>query len=270
MKKYFKNLNFVIGSALLSIMVLVLIVSFFYTPYSVTEMNLSNRLAKPSLEHLLGTDQFGRDILSRTMKGIEVSLLVGLLSVFSGLLMGLLIGSFSGYFGGKLDDAVMKIVDTLMAFPGVLLAMMLIAVFGNGMANTVLALSIMAIPRFARIIRSLYMEYRDSDFVRAERIRGAGDLRIMYIHILPNLRSEIVATSSLSFASAVVSESGLSYLGLGITPPSPSLGLMLSEAQSYMLHSPWYVLIPTIVIALLVIAFNLLGDGIEQVSGGRK
>ena len=268
MKKYFKNLNFTFGFILISIMLALFIVSLFYTPYDITEMNLRNRLESPSSEHLLGTDQFGRDILSRIMKGIEVSLSMGLLSVASGLVFGLIIGSFSGYFGGKIDEAVMKIIDSLMAFPGVLIAMMLIAVLGNGIFNTALALSIMAVPRFARIIRSGYMEYRDKDFIKAERVRGAGIFRIMYLHILPNIKSEIGATISLSFASAIMSEAGLSYLGLGMQPPNPSLGIMLSEAQDYMLRAPWYVLIPTAIIAILVIAFNLLSDGIRE--GGEK
>ena len=270
MAKYFRNPNFLIGTVILSIMLAILLISFFHTPYDVTAMDLAHKLEKPSAEHLLGTDQFGRDILSRVMKGIEVSFLIGLTAVASGLILGLAIGSVSGYFGGKLDEAVMKVIDTLMAFPGVLLAMMLIAVFGNGLLNTMTALSVMAIPRFARIARSGYMEYRDSDFVKAERIRGAGSLRIMYLHILPNIMSELVATASLSFAAAIMAEAGLSYLGLGMQPPSPSLGIMLSEAQDYMLRAPWYVLIPTVTIALLVIAFNLIGDGLQEVSGGER
>ena len=270
MKRYFSNPSFLIGSIILFMMLALLVISFFHTPYDVTAMDLANKLAKPSQEHFLGTDQFGRDILSRVMKGIEVSLLIGFMAVSSGLLFGLLIGSFSGYFGGRLDEIIMKIIDTLMAFPGVLLAMMLIAVFGNGLLNTIIALSVMAVPRFARITRSGYMELRDSDFVKAERIRGAGSLRIMFSHILPNIVSELSATASLSFASAIMSEAGLSYLGLGMQPPSTSLGIMLSEAQDYMLRAPWYVLIPTITIALLVIAFNLIGDGLQEMNGGVK
>ena len=270
MRKYLRNPNFVIGMAILVFMLILLIVSFFYTPYDVTAMDLSHKLEAPNSIHLLGTDQFGRDILSRIMKGVEISFAIALVSVSSGLIFGLMIGSFSGYFGGRLDDIIMKIIDTLMSFPGVLLAMMLIAVFGNGIFNTISALSIMSIPRFARITRSGYMEYRDSDFVKAERIRGAGSIRIMYLHILPNILSELIATASLSFASAIMSESGLSYLGLGMQPPSPSLGIMLSEAQNYMLRAPWYVLIPTATIALLVIAFNLIGDGLQEINGGLR
>ena len=214
MARYLKNLSFLIGVVILSIMFAILFISFFHTPYDVTAMDLAHKLEGPSWTHLLGTDQFGRDVLSRVMKGIEVSFLIGITAVSSGLFFGLAIGSVSGYFGGKLDEAVMKVIDTLMAFPGVLLAMMLIAVFVNTMA----ALSVMAIPRFARIARSGYMEYRDSDFIKAERIRGAGSLRIMYMHILPNIMSELVATASLSFASAIMAEAGL-ILALVCSPP---------------------------------------------------
>lgn len=267
MKKYFTSTSFCVGFALVAFMGAVLIISLFWLPYDTTAMDIANKLSLPSKEHLLGTDQFGRDILSRVMKGVQVSFLIGILVVVFGGAAGIIIGSFAGYYGGKVDEVIMKLIDTQMAFPGVLLAMMLIAVFGNGISNTILALSIMAIPRFARITRSGYMKYRESDFVRAEIIRGAGNLRIMFVHILPNLTSELVATASLSFAGAVMSEAGLSYLGMGIQPPNPSLGIMLSEAQDYILSAGWYVLIPCAVITVLVMGFNLVGDGIQEVNG---
>lgn len=267
MKKYFTSTSFCVGFVLVAFMGAVLIISLFWLPYDTTAMDIANKLSLPSKEHLLGTDQFGRDILSRVMKGVQVSFLIGILVVVFGGAAGIIIGSFAGYYGGKVDEVIMKLIDTQMAFPGVLLAMMLIAVFGNGISNTILALSIMAIPRFARITRSGYMKYRESDFVRAEIIRGAGNLRIMFVHILPNLTSELVATASLSFAGAVMSEAGLSYLGMGIQPPNPSLGIMLSEAQDYILSAGWYVLIPCAVITILVMGFNLVGDGIQEVNG---
>lgn len=269
MKKYFSSVSFCIGFVLASFMLLVLLVSLVWLPCDTTAMDLSHKLATPCAGHWLGTDQFGRDVLSRVMKGVQVSFLMGILVVLAGGCMGILIGSFAGYYGGRVDEVIMKLIDTQMAFPGVLLAMMLIAVFGNGLSNTALALAIMAIPRFARITRSGYMKYRDADFIRAERIRGAGNLRIMFIHILPNLWSEIVATASLSFAGAVMSEAGLSYLGMGVQPPNPSLGIMLSEAQGVILRAGWYVLIPSAVITILVMGFNLLGDGIQEVNERR-
>lgn len=266
MKKYFKDVSFCVGFVLIFLMILLLLISFLWLPYDPTAMEMTNKFSLPSLSHWLGTDQFGRDIASRIMKGIQISFLIGILVVISGGCAGTVLGAVSGYFGGKIDEVIMKLVDAQMAFPGVLLALMLISVFGNGLENTILALAIMAVPRFVRISRSSFMKFREMDFVRAERVRGAGAGRIMFIHILPNIVSELTATASLSFASAVMAEAGLSYLGLGIVPPNPSLGSMLSEAQNHLLRAPWYIMMPAAVITILVMGFNLLGDGIQQVN----
>lgn len=266
MKKYFTDISFCIGFAMVAAMLAVLFVSFFWLPYDTNTMDITNKLAAPDIAHWLGTDQFGRDVASRIMKGVQISFLIGIVVVAAGGTVGTILGAFSGYFGGKADEVIMKIIDAQMAFPGVLLALMLISVFGNGIGNTILALSVMSVPRFVRISRSGYMKLREADFVRAEKVRGASCLRIMFIHILPNIISELAATASLAFAGAVMSEAGLSYLGLGITPPDPSLGQMLSEAQNYVLRAPWYVLMPAGVITILVMGFNLLGDGIQQVN----
>lgn len=266
MKKYFSSISFCIGFVLIVFMTAILLVSLVWLPKDPNAMDLTHKLSAPGSVGILGTDQFGRDILSRAMKGVQVSFLIGVLVVAFGGCVGILIGSFAGYYGGKVDEIVMKLIDAQMAFPGVLLALMLIAVFGNGIFNTVLALAIMSVPRFARMSRSGFMKYRDSDFVKAEKIRGAGSLRIMFLHILPNLTSELVATASLAFASAVMSEAGLSYLGMGIQPPDPSLGKMLSEAQGFILRASWYVMIPAAIITILVMGFNLLGDGIQDIN----
>lgn len=265
MKTYLSNKNFLTGVILTSLLLLMMAISLFWLPYDPEEMYLAPKLSLPDWSHPLGTDQFGRDILSRIMKGIQVSFWIGAVVVLTGGTVGTVLGAFSGYFGGLADELIMKLVDAQMAFPGILLALMLMSVFGSGLNNTILALSIMSVPRFVRISRSGYMKLRDADFVRAERVRGASALRIMFLHILPNQFSELAATASLTFASAVMSEAGLSYLGLGVVPPNPSLGLMLSDAQDYLLRSPWYIAIPALVITLLVMGFNLLGDGIQEV-----
>lgn len=265
MKQYLSNKNFVTGMTLIAVLLAVLCVSFVWLPYDPEEMNIRLKFDGMSLLHPLGTDQFGRDILSRIMKGMQSSFAIGLCVVIAGGVIGTILGAFSGYFGGFPDEIIMKFIDSLMAFPGILLAMMLMAVFGNGTANTVLALSILSVPRFVRMARSGFMRLRDAEFVKAERVRGASSLRIMFIHILPNQMSELIATASLTFASAVMAEAGLSYLGLGIVPPNPSLGLMLSEAQDHIFRAPWYIAIPAVVITLLVMGFNLLGDGIQEV-----
>lgn len=251
---------------MVGLMVLLMVVGFFYMPYDPNAMDTENALQFFSPEHPLGTDQFGRDVLSRIMEGTRVSFLVGALTVVFGLLVGGAIGSLAGYYGGKVDEVIMKLIDTQMAFPGILLALMLIAVFGNSIQNLILALGVMSIPRFARISRSGFIKYRDAEFIKAARSRGAGDGRIIFLHILPNIVPELIVTSSLGFAGAVMSEAGLSYLGLGIQPPTPSFGKMLSEAQGEILKAGWYVLVPALAITLLVMGFNLIGDALQEVT----
>ena len=266
LKKCLRNKNFILGSCMVGLMVLIMVVGFFYMPYDPDVMDTEHELQFFSAAHPLGTDQFGRDILSRIMEGTRVSFLVGALTVVFGLLVGGAVGAVAGYYGGKIDEVIMKLIDTQMAFPGVLLALMLIAVFGNSLQNLIFALGIMSIPRFARITRSGFIKYRDAEFIKAARSRGAGDGRIIFLHILPNIVPELIVTSSLGFAGAVMSEAGLSYLGLGIQPPTPSFGKMLSEAQAEILQAGWYVLVPAAAITLLVMGFNLIGDALQEVT----
>ena len=266
LKKCLRNKNFILGSCMVGLMVLIMVVGFFYMPYDPDVMDTEHELQFFSAAHPLGTDQFGRDILSRIMEGTRVSFLVGALTVVFGLLVGGTVGAVAGYYGGKIDEVIMKLIDTQMAFPGVLLALMLIAVFGNSLQNLIFALGIMSIPRFARITRSGFIKYRDAEFIKAARSRGARDGRIIFLHILPNIVPELIVTSSLGFAGAVMSEAGLSYLGLGIQPPTPSFGKMLSEAQAEILQAGWYVLVPAAAITLLVMGFNLIGDALQEVT----
>ena len=266
LKKCLRNKNFILGSCMVGLMVLIMVVGFFYMPYDPDVMDTEHELQFFSAAHPLGTDQFGRDILSRIMEGTRVSFLVGALTVVFGLVVGGAVGAVAGYYGGKIDEVIMKLIDTQMAFPGVLLALMLIAVFGNSLQNLIFALGIMSIPRFARITRSGFIKYRDAEFIKAARSRGAGDGRIIFLHILPNIVPELIVTSSLGFAGAVMSEAGLSYLGLGIQPPTPRFGKMLSEAQAEILQAGWYVLVPAAAITLLVMGFNLIGDALQEVT----
>lgn len=266
-KQCWRRKSFVAGACMVALMLLLMLAGFFWMPYDPDAMELTNKLQFFSPAHPLGTDQFGRDILSRMMEGARYSFLIGALAVAAGFVTGGLIGMLSGYYGGRLDEVVMKLIDVQMAFPGVLLALMLIAVFGVGLGNMALALGIMAIPRFARITRSGFLKYREAEFVKAARVRGAGDGRILFRHILPHVAPDLIVTCALSFAGAVMSEAGLSYLGLGIQPPTPSFGKMLSEAQGSILQAGWYVLVPAAAITLLVMGFNLMGDGLQEVIG---
>ncbi|MEY8353874.1 ABC transporter permease [Lachnospiraceae bacterium 54-53] len=215
---------------------------------------------------LCGTDNFGRDIFSRILKGSQVVFFVGAFAVALGLTAGFLLGAVAGYFGGAADEIIMRLMDAKMAFPGVILALVLIAIFGTGLINTALALGIMSIPRFCRITRAGFMQIKEMDYIKAARARGVSPFRLIFRHILPNITSSLVVTATLGFSGAVLSEAGLSYLGLGIQPPDTSWGKMLYEAQSFLLTQPWYAFIPGIMITLMVLGFNLLGDGLRDIT----
>ncbi|WP_281833324.1 ABC transporter permease [Propionigenium maris] len=255
-----KDHNLIIGGGILSFLLLIMGISFFYLPHSVTEIHTSLRLSPPSSSYLLGTDNFGRDILSRLMKGSQTAFLVGVISVSIGSSMGVFLGAVSGYFGGRTDEIIMRIIDAMMAFPGILFALMFISVFGVGIENTMIAIGIMSIPTFARITRSGFLREKELEYVRAARVRGASNLRIIYHHILPNVLSPVIVAATMSFSNAILAEAALSYLGLGVQAPNPSWGRMLSESQMYFMTAPWYTLAPGIMISLTVLALNMLGD----------
>ncbi|GAU79478.1 ABC transporter permease [Fusibacter sp. 3D3] len=265
-----KSLNFYIGAFIVGALFLLMVTSYFYMPYSVTEMNLAEKLQPPSVQHLMGTDHFGRDIFSRLMQGSQTAFYVGLISVGIGLCIGVIIGSIAGYVGGRVDDVLMRFMDALMAFPGILFALLFVAVFGVGIFNTMVALGILAIPNFARITRSGFLQVKNFTYVDMARTIGVPSIRIMFVHILPNIMSALVVASSIGLASAILSEAGLSYLGLGVQPPNPSWGRMLSESQKYLIKAPYYALAPGVMITLAVLGFNLLGDGIRDLRDPRK
>lgn len=259
-----RNLSFLLGSSIISFLLLIMLMSFFFTPHSPTQMHVQDRFGSPSSRYILGTDNFGRDILSRLMIGTQTAFFVGLVSVSIALLGGTFLGALAGYYGGWLGEIIMRIIDTLMALPGILVAIMFIAVLGPGLFNTMLALGIMAIPTFARIARSGFLQYREFEFVHAARALGASSFRIIFRYILPNILSPLIIATSLGFSTAILAESALSYLGLGVQPPLPSWGRMLREAQSFYRIAPWYPIAPGVIITLTVLGFNLLGDGIRD------
>lgn len=258
------NPDLIIGLTLIGFVSLIALISFFYTPYDPNAMDIANKLSPPSMLHLLGTDQFGRDVLSRIMVGSQLVLLLGFSTVLTSLLVGGLLGILAGFYGGLVDAFIMKLIEIKMSFPGTLLALMLIAIWGPSVGMIVLALSIMNIPRFTRVIRSGCLQYKNATFVEAAKVLGLSHIRIMLVHILPNISSSIYVTGALSFSSAVLSEAGLSYLGLGLQPPLASWGKMLNEAQPYMLQSPLAAIIPGIMITLIVLGFNLVADGLRK------
>lgn len=261
-----KKLNFelIVGLILISLVAAMALISFFYTPYDPNAMDITNKLQPPSLTHLFGTDQFGRDVLSRIMIGSQLVLLVGVGVVTLSLVIGGCLGILAGYYGGVVDGLIMKLIEIKMAFPGTLLALMLIAIASPSVGIIILALSIMNIPRFTRVVRSGYLQYKNATFVEAAKVLGLPTSRIMLVHILPNISSSIYVTAALSFSSAILSEAGLSYLGLGLQPPLASWGKMLNEAQPYMIQAPLLAIIPGIMITIIVLGFNLLSDGLRR------
>lgn len=264
MKKKSRNYNFIIGGVITGLVLLFVLIGLIHTPYDPEAMDSANRLAGVSWKHLMGCDNFGRDILSRVMVGSGTTFGVACATVFIGVFFGILIGAFTGYYGGVVDEILMRIVDAMLAFPSILLALVIIGLFGPGKYNVILALGIAFVPSFARIVRSEFIRCRNMDYVQSAKLAGAGDLRIMFVHILPNTFPVLLSSVMIGFNNAVLAEAGMSYLGIGVMPPDASLGRMLSEAQGYIFNAPGYAIFPGIVLILMILGFSLLSDGISK------
>jgi peptide/nickel transport system permease protein len=234
------------------------------SPYDPAAQELARRLEAPSLAHPFGLDELGRDILARLMQGARISLLVGLAVVSVSSTVGMLFGSMAGYFGGRIDDAISRVIDVLMAFPGILLAIALVAVLGPSLTNVVLALSVIGWVGYARLVRGQALRARELEFVQAARASGAGAPRIVFHHILPTAFPSVVVQATIGMASAIIAEAALSFLGLGVQPPTPSWGTMLDAGRSHLFDAPHLTIFPGLAIALLVLGFNFLGDGLRD------
>lgn len=268
--KQSKNINLILGLLILSTFLIAMIVSFFYTPHDVNAMTVANRLQGPSSVHWFGTDEFGRDIFSRIMQGTQTAFFVGTVTVCIGVTFGTLIGGVAGYVGGWVDEIIMRLMDALMAFPGIILALMLVAVFGPGMLNTSIALGVIAIPGIARIARSGFIQHKDQEYVLAAKLIGVKPFTIMFRRILPNVSSPLIVAASISFAIAMLAEAALSYLGLGVQPPNPSWGRMLRDSQSFLTSAPWYTYAPGVSITFMVLGFYMLSNAIRDILDPRS
>lgn len=257
-----RDKNFRAGAIITGIMLLVILVGAVWTPYDPNAMNAAVKMSGPTLLHPLGTDNFGRDIFSRVVQGAGATFVIAAATVAIGLVAGLIVGGLTGYFGGWLDEVLMRLNDSITAFPSILLALVFIALFGNGKYNIILALGIIFVPSFARIVRTEVAKQKELDYVRSARLMGAGDLRILFVHIMPNIIPVLLSAIAIGFNNAVLAEASMSYLGVGIQPPDPSLGRMLNEAQGYLLSAPWYALSAGVAIILLVLGFSLLSEGL--------
>jgi len=239
-------------------------VSFLYTPCDPNRMNLSERFQSPSAAHWLGTDQYGRDILSRVMKGAVNSLIVGWVAVGIGLSLGVPLGSLAAYWRGWRDEGIMRLADVFYGFPAVLSAILITSILGPGTVNSMLAIGIFYIPIFARLTRGASLAIWQRDYVTSARAIGQTNRAIIWSTILPNMLSPLIVQATVQFAIAILAEAALSYLGLGTQPPHASWGRMLNEAQTFMEISPWLALFPGMAIAVAVLGFNLLGDGLRD------
>ncbi len=261
MKQYLKNRNFRSGLLITGIMIVIILIGLLWTPYDPNAMDGSAKMQGPSFAHLFGTDNFGRDIFSRVAQGAGATFLSAAATLAIGLAVGLLIGGLTGYYGGWLDEVLMRVTDSILAFPSILLALVLIAILGKGKYNIIIALGLLFIPSFARIVRTEVAKQKNTDYVRNAKLMGAGDMRILFIHIMPNIVPVLLSSVAIGFNNAVLSEASMSYLGMGVQPPDPSLGRLLSEAQGYLFSAPWYALFTGLAIILLILGFGLLSEG---------
>lgn len=259
--------NFVVGFILLGITILLMLISMIHTPYDSNEMSLTDRFKPPDFRHLMGTDNFGRDIFSRIIDGTKTTFFVAISTVFIGTFFGILFGAIAGYAGGWIDEAIMRMNDAMTAFPGILLALVMVTVLGQGKYTIVLALGLLFIPSFSRITRSGFIQLKEQDFVKSAKVFGASPFRIMFAHILPNIYPSLLSAITIGFSNAILSEAGMSYLGFGVQPPDPSWGRMLSEAQSYLFNAPWYAIAPGLIIIITVLGFNFISEGLRKKFG---
>lgn len=263
-RRLLKNKVGVSGLILVVILLFVAIFAPLLAPHDPLQQNILMRYRAPSSDYLLGTDEMGRDILSRIIYGSRISLQVGLLAVGFALVTGVILGLLAGYYGGIIDMTIMRFMDIMLAFPSILLAIAIVAILGPQLKNAMLAIGIINVPRFARIIRSSTLSLKETEYVTAARGLGAGDVRIIFYHLLPNAMTPLIIQTTLSIATAILEAAALSFLGLGAQPPTPEWGAMLSDARSSLQRAPWVATFPGIAIIFGVLGFNLLGDGLRD------
>lgn len=248
----------------IAFLVLVAVFGPLVTPYNPIETNMGNALKAPSSVHWFGTDQLGMDIFSRVIAGTRVSLTVGLLAVSIALTIGIVLGSIAGYVGGWVDTLIMRVMDMMLAVPSILLAITLMAALGKGIDKAVIAIGLVSIPEYARIVRGAILSIKENDYVAAARVVGNSNLRIIFRHVLPNALSVIIVRGTLGISSAVLDTAALGFLGMGVQPPQAEWGDMLGRARGFIFQAPWTLLFPGMAITATVLAFNLLGDGLRD------
>ena len=261
-----KNKMALVGLGILVILVLLALFADVIADYDtvVIKQNLANRLKGPSAEHWLGTDEFGRDIFARLVHGARVSLKVGIIAVGISIILGGILGALAGFYGGRIDNIIMRIMDVFLAVPSILLAIAIVSALGPSIINLLVAISISSVPRYARIVRASVLSIRDQEFVEAARAIGANNARIIFRHIIPNSLAPVIVQGTLGVASAILSTAGLSFIGLGIQPPAPEWGSMLSGGRQYLRYAWWVTTFPGVAIMITILSLNLLGDGLRD------
>ena len=260
-----KNKSAMIGLAIVVIMLLAIILADVIAPYELAiKQNLKNRLQPPSAEHIFGTDSYGRDELARILHGGRISLSIGFITSVLALAVGGMLGAIAGYYGGMTDSIIMRIFDVFMAIPTILLALAIVSALGSGMTNLVIAITISRIPIFVRVIRSAVLGLVDMEFIEAAKAGGVGDLRIIMTHIIPNSMGTILIQTTMSISTMILQAATLSFIGMGVQPPKPEWGYMLSEAREFMRGSSYLLIFPGVCICLAALGLNLLGDGFRD------
>ncbi|MDD6716590.1 MAG: ABC transporter permease [Firmicutes bacterium] len=252
------------GLILASVIAGLAVLSLFWTPYDINQMDTLSRMQPPSFRHLFGTDNMGRDVFSRAIVGGRFTLAVALSTVAGCTVISSVLGLLSGYAGGIIDEIIMRIVDAVSSFPGLLIALIIVTVMKQGNYTIVLALCITFVPSFTRIVRTGTLQYKNADFVKSNKVFGDSDVRLLLVHVLPNILPLLLSSIIIGLSNAILAESGMSYLGLGIQPPAPSWGRMLYESQSYIFNAPWCALAPGLMIVVTIVAFNCIGEGIRK------
>ncbi len=264
LKVFFSRKIVILGFIIILAMIIMAIFAPFIAPYPPDKIDMGNRLLQPNRDHLLGTDFHGRDTLSRVIYGTRISFLIGIVAVGIGAVAGMALGLIAGYIGGKTNAVIMRLMDAIMALPGLLLALIIAAMLGSGLMNIVIALSFAMVPMFARLTRGQVISLMENDYILAGRSMGASNLRIMLVHLLPNCFPVLIVGFTMMLGTTILAEAGLSFLGAGVPPPTPSWGAMVSNGYIYISSNPLLSLAPGLAVMLLVFAFNMVGDGLRD------
>lgn len=263
-RSFKKNKIALIGAIIVAFFIILAIFGPLIAPQGINEQQLSERLKAPSADHWFGTDDFGRDIFSRIVHGARLSLMVGFFSVMGSVVIGSVLGIIAGYYGRFIDAIISRIFDILLAFPSILLAIAIVSVLGPSLTNALIAIAIINIPNFGRLIRSKVLSIKQEEYIMSAKAIGMSDLRILFAHILPNSMTPVIVQGTLAIATAIIEAAALGFLGLGAQAPTPEWGKMLADARVYLVNAPWTMLFPGLAIMLTVLGFNLMGDGLRD------